>query len=221
MIVYLHGFASGPSSRKAQHFKQSFAALGVPIEVPALDGGDFCHLTLSKQRGMLRRLTHEKKDVVLIGSSMGGYLAALHASEQPVSALVLLAPAVDFASRWRERLGDAQLQEWKEKGTIQTYHYSLKRDMPISYDLMEDAQQQEPWPKVSAPTLVFHGVRDDVVPQAKVERWVSQNPSARLRLVDAGHEFLECLELVFEESRAFLASIEVVANQYPSLLRSV
>ena len=50
--------------------------------------------------------------LVLIGSSMGGYLAALYASRasqasqafgRPVAALVLMAPAVDFHRRWAER----------------------------------------------------------------------------------------------------------------------
>ena len=206
-MLYLHGFASGPGSRKAQYFQQRFAALGVSLQVPALDEGDFSRLTLSRQRRFIEQLCAQQRPKVIIGSSMGGYLAALYASEHPVEALILLAPAVDFATRWRERLGASQLSEWQRQGTMETFHHGLKRNTLIRYDLMADASAHEPWPLVSAPTLVFHGVHDDVVPQAKVEHWVSLNPTARLRLVDAGHEFLECLALVFDESESFLGGL--------------
>ena len=209
-MLYLHGFASGPGSRKAQYFKQRFAEVGVSLEIPALDEGDFLHLTLSRQRDFIERLTAPRRPRIVMGSSMGGYLAALYASEHPVDALIVLAPAVDFATRWRERLGEEQLAEWQRVGTMETFHHGLKQNTLIKYDLMEDAPKHEPWPKVSAPTLVFHGLRDDVVPQAKVEHWVSQNPTATLRLVDAGHEFLECLELIFEETKIFLEGLGLV-----------
>jgi pimeloyl-ACP methyl ester carboxylesterase len=206
-MLYLHGFASGPSSRKAQYFKKKFAELGVALEVPALDEGDFLHLTLRRQRKFIETITAQNRPRVVIGSSMGGYLAALYASEHPLDALVLLAPAVDFATRWREREGEERLAKWKRDGVMETFHHGLKQNTLIRYDLMEDAPNHEPWPKVSAPTLVFHGVRDEVVPQYKVEHWVSQNPTARLRLVDAGHEFLECLELIFDETVLFLKGL--------------
>ena len=40
-VVYLHGFASGPDSSKAQFFRRKFAERGVAIEIPQLDEGDF------------------------------------------------------------------------------------------------------------------------------------------------------------------------------------
>jgi uncharacterized protein len=210
-MLYLHGFASGPSSRKAQYFKQRFAALGVSLQIPALDEDDFFHLTLSRQRRFIEQITAQQRPRVVIGSSLGGYLAALYASEHPVDALVLLAPAVDFASRWQERLGEAQLSQWKQSGTMETFHYVSNKNTPISYDLMADAPNHKAWPIVSAPTLVFHGIHDDVVPQEKVEHWVAQNPTAALRLLDTGHEFLDCLELVFEEVSVFLRGLRLLS----------
>src|SRR5690348_17748458 len=58
----------------------------------------FEHLTISGQLGVLER-TLQNEPVRLIGSSMGGYLAALYAARHPeVDRLVLLAPALDRKS---------------------------------------------------------------------------------------------------------------------------
>src|SRR5580698_8080809 len=104
-LIYLHGFASGPQSGKAQYFRCRFAELGTEMHIPDLNEGAFESLTLSRQLRVIESIAHGD-DVRLIGSSMGGYLAALYAARHPeVTQLVLLAPAFDFARRWRNMLG--------------------------------------------------------------------------------------------------------------------
>src|SRR5579883_715627 len=99
-VIYLHGFASGPSSKKARFFAERIPHL----EVPDLARGDFEHLTITGQLEVIRDLA-KGEPVHLIGSSLGGYLAALYASRHPeVQKLVLMAPAFEFKSRWEERL---------------------------------------------------------------------------------------------------------------------
>jgi uncharacterized protein len=105
-FIYLHGFASGPSSRKAQIFKARLEAAGAEVEVPALDGGDFENLTISGQYAIVERLAGGGA-VSLIGSSMGGYLASQYASRHPeVEKLVLMAPAFHFHARWPKMIGE-------------------------------------------------------------------------------------------------------------------
>src|SRR5437899_8000134 len=95
-IVYLHGFASGPQSSKAQFFRRKFAERGVTLRIPQLDEGDFEGLTISGQLGVIERAA-AAAPVSLIGSSLGGYLGALYAARHPeVEWLVLLAPAFQF-----------------------------------------------------------------------------------------------------------------------------
>ncbi len=105
-IVHLgNGFASGPQSSKAQFFRARFEELGVPFEIPQLDEGNFETLTVSGQLAVIDRAVRGEP-VTLMGSSLGGYLAALYASRHPnVEKLVLLAPAFQFPSRWRKRYG--------------------------------------------------------------------------------------------------------------------
>jgi uncharacterized protein len=218
VFLYLHGFASGPSSTKARAFAAAFAGRGVSLVAPSLDEGDFEHLTLSRQLRLVERLAAGARPLVLIGSSMGGYLAALHASRHPVDALVLMAPAVDFARRWRERLGDEELARWRREGAALVDHHALGRKARLSIDLMDDADRHEPWPAVQAPVLVLQGIRDEVVPLPLVERWVERTPSARLVTYDAGHELIECMDEMTEEARRFLATVPAVVAAHPLLL---
>ena len=55
--VYLHGFASGPQSSKAQFFRARMAAeYGIDLVIPDLNEGDFEHLTISRQLGVIERI---------------------------------------------------------------------------------------------------------------------------------------------------------------------
>ena len=78
-FIYLHGFASGPASKKARFFEERFAELGMGLEVPDLAEGNFTGLTMSGQLAVVERMA-AGEPVSLIGSSMGGYLAALYRS---------------------------------------------------------------------------------------------------------------------------------------------
>ena len=74
-IVYLHGFASSPQSSKARYFARRFAEKGIEFVVPQLDQGDFEHLTITGQLAVVETAV-AGKPAVLMGSSLGGYLAA-------------------------------------------------------------------------------------------------------------------------------------------------
>src|SRR5262245_6001995 len=101
-IVYLHGFASSPGSKKAQFFRRKFPELGIGLEIPALDEGNFQGLTISGQLALIERAA-AGEPLTLIGSSMGGYLAALYAARHAeVEKLILMAPAFCFLQRWPE-----------------------------------------------------------------------------------------------------------------------
>ena len=82
--------------------------------------------------------------VVLIGSSMGGYLASLYAARHPeVLRVVLLAPAFGFARRWTETLDPSQLEEWKRTGWLSLYHFAEQRQSRVHYGLIADGLQYD------------------------------------------------------------------------------
>ncbi len=143
--------------------------------------------------------------VSLAGSSMGGYLAALYAARHPeVRRVVLFAPAFDFARRWAECLGPEQVGEWRRTGAMDVFHYGENRNRKLSYRLLEDAAQYEPYPDFRQPALIFHGAHDDVVPAAYSQQFASTHPNALLEVLDSGHELLNVLDYMGPKVVAFL-----------------
>jgi hypothetical protein len=139
-----------------------------------------------------------------VGSSLGGYLAALAASRDPsIERLVLMAPAFRLFERWEARLGPGELERWRREG-LETMHYASNRRRRIGWSFFEDARTLPSFPEVRVPTLCVAGTRDDTVPFADVAAFVERTPSARLVAVDDGHDLAASLETIFAEARAFL-----------------
>jgi alpha/beta superfamily hydrolase len=203
-FIYLHGFASGPSSQKARFFRERFAELGMGLDVPDLAEGKFEQLTLSGQLAVMERRAMGDP-VSLIGSSMGGYLAALYAARHPeVEKLVLLAPAFSFLTRWPEGLGESKMDEWKRTGSMQVFDYVEKRNVPIGYQLIEDAQKYEGFPNVQQSVLIFHGKQDTTVPAELSVTFSKLHPQTKLRLMESDHQLLNVLDDIWMGTEKFL-----------------
>jgi pimeloyl-ACP methyl ester carboxylesterase len=200
-ILYLHGFASSPKSLKARYFHDRLTAAGASVTIPDLATGDFEHLTLSRQLQIIENARPSR----LMGSSMGGYLAALHAARSPlVERIVLLAPAFAFHDRWHERLGADEMARWRDAGTIDVFHHGFNEMRPISYDLITDAARYPAYPDVRQPTLIFHGRHDDIVPAAYSDKFAAGRPNVRLEIVDSGHDLLNVLDQISPQIIDFL-----------------
>jgi len=111
--IYLHGFLSGPSSNKGVFLSQQFQKDGIDLLRPDLNGGDFEHLTITSQLKIIDNIIQSsEEDITMLGSSLGGFLAALAAERWPqVKKLVLMAPAFDFVKRYFDRLTPEQIAE--------------------------------------------------------------------------------------------------------------
>jgi uncharacterized protein len=202
--LYLHGFASGPSSSKAAYFQEKFAAEGVELLVPDLACGDFENLTITGQLQVVKELAGEGP-VTLIGSSLGGYLAALYAARHPeVTKLVLLAPAFAFIERCPEEFPREQFAMWKQTGYIQVFHYGEHREMPLSYRLIQDGSRYESYPEVSQPVLIFHGIHDRAVPYSYAETFAKGRSNVTLHILNSDHQLLDVLDRIWETARPFL-----------------
>jgi pimeloyl-ACP methyl ester carboxylesterase len=207
-VVYLHGFASSPGSGKAQFFRRRLEEQGVEVRIPQLDEGDFEGLTITKQLGVIDRAV-DGRSVVLMGSSLGGYLAALYASTHAgsglaqVERLVLLAPAFRFPSRWRERLA-SDLDRWEREGSLPFFHYTHQAERRLGYQFVEDSPQYPDEPSFPQPALILHGTRDPVVPSEISSAYAARHPNVSLRLFDSGHELTDVLEPMWEETARFL-----------------
>lgn len=209
-ILYLHGFASSPESTKGKFFYRNFAMIGGEVHTPDLAQGNFEGLTLTAQLETIDRAVKQFQPQLVIGSSLGAYLAALYAVRCParVSALVLLAPAMAFARRMAETLGPAEMEAWKQNGTRLVYHHGEMGHRPVGYGLYEDAAQYEDFPEITQPTLMFHGRRDDVVDPQIVLEFSWGKPNVTLELVDSGHQLLDVLDMIWERVAVLYQELE-------------
>ncbi len=205
-FVYLHGFASSPLSRKAQFFAGKLRDLGHGVVVPYLEKEGFRNLTVSGQLRVIEAAAAGQK-IRLIGSSMGGYLSALYASNHmEVEKLLLLAPAFGFADRWKLRLGQAKMAEWKQQGFLEMMHYATGKPEPVGYGLIEDGLRFAAEPAFTQAAMIFHGTEDDVVPVSFSRDFVANRPNAMLREMKSGHELTDVMDEIWEESKRFLTS---------------
>jgi hypothetical protein len=204
-ILYLHGFASSPTSSKARFFAERLRAAGAEVEVPDLAAGDFEHLTLSAQLRVIERAA-AGGPVSLVGSSMGGYLAALYAARHiGVRRLVLLAPAFRFAHCWADSMGAEAVAAWR-LAPREVFHYGEGRMRPLSHELLEDARQYEDFPDFPQPSLIFHGANDDIVPAQYSEQFAATHLNARLQILDSGHDLLNMLDFMAPQVCEFLTA---------------
>lgn len=206
-VIYLHGFASSSKSSKATFVAAKLAAVGIAVESPDLNAPDFSTLTVTRMLGQVSdRIGSGTGPVVLIGSSLGGFVAVHAALQHPgrVARVVLLAPALQFGANRMRELG-VELEAWKASNRIDVFHHGYGRVMPVHYELYEDARRYDAWhARLPQPTQVFQGRRDTAVDPVAVEEWCRARPNVELHLLDDDHQLLGSLEFIWGEMRRFL-----------------
>jgi pimeloyl-ACP methyl ester carboxylesterase len=209
-VYYLHGFASSSKSSKAAFFASRLAAHAIDLKTPDFNEPEFSTLTVSRMIGQVcDRIDRDGNGpIVLIGSSLGGFVAVQCALKRPhrVDRLVLLAPALDFGGNRMGALGDRGLAEWRQTDRLDVFHYGFGRVLPIRYELYTDAGRYDALnAKVNVPVLVFQGRRDEAVDPDTVERWSRARPDiVELQMLDDDHQLLGSLEHIWQETERFL-----------------
>ncbi len=203
-FIYLHGFASSPQSQKATAFKKRFSELGLPLTVPDLEGGDFKHLTISRQIRIINETLDTFPDATwaLIGSSMGGYLAAVTGQLRPeVKALYLMCPGFNFIRRWRLALAD-EIQ--KGEGLIRVFNYRYNKNMELDLEIFEDAEQ---WEAIDfdrpVSTRIIHGLHDETVDIEESRNFARQHSWVNLKELDSDHGLISHLNWIIEDCLEF------------------
>ncbi len=205
--LYLHGFCSGPHTFKGNQLRERFCEQGIELRTPDLNGDDFLHMTLTSQLEIVRtEVAGLDGGITLIGSSLGGYLAALLAQEsEAIQRLLLIAPAFHFFQRFAQLLGEAPLKEWRDSGHMSLYHYGDQQEREINYALMRDAQRYDPHPlKREIPALLFHGIYDQSVPYSVSIDYLESNPKAELVLFNSEHTLHDQMESIWQHMGAWL-----------------
>ncbi|MDI1482376.1 YqiA/YcfP family alpha/beta fold hydrolase [Polyangium sp. y55x31] len=210
-FLYLHGFASGPRSKKGVAVAEHYGRRGIEIDCLDLRLPSFEHLRVSAMiTEVRRRIGGERDRAVLFGSSLGGLVASRVAEmDARVSALVLLAPAFDLSRRWRARLGEAGMARWAETGFLEVDDHTTGGKSRVDYGFFQDLETVDgtdgALPDVRVPTLVLHGTRDDVVSIDRSRDFAAERRHVTLHELDDGHELVASLPHILSASESFLA----------------
>ncbi|MGE5369598.1 MAG: alpha/beta hydrolase [Chloroflexota bacterium] len=155
-LVWLGGFASDMASTKAGYLddwarERGRAFLRFDYSGHGASGGDFAEGCigdwLAQAEGVF--LTSTKGPQILVGSSMGGWIALLLArrlaargEEGRLAGLVLLAPAVDFTEEliWKN-LDEATRRDIMETGAWRRASQYSPDPTPITRRLIEDGRK--------------------------------------------------------------------------------
>ena len=130
----------------------------------------------------------------LVGSSFGGLVAILTAAQRrDIVCLALKCPVVDFAEELRVTLGPEELVRWQATDTIPNIMGGPDR-IRLRYDFYEDCFRQiayGPAERITVPTLVVQGEKDECVPLHQSRRlYHALKGLKRLDLLpDADHQF--------------------------------
>lgn len=208
--IFLHGFASGPSSTKAKYIGDYLRDKGAIVHVPDLNGANFSNLTLTGQLqiidGVINKVDRDNS-IFLVGSSMGGLLATMAAQKhKEIKALILLAPGFGLNRRWHELVGPDEMRTWQRVGVRDVFHHAHNRNLCLKYDFITDAElHQTDALKVSVPTLVIHGRNDEVVPVNESELFKDLNePIVELHVINSDHGLIDVLPEITDLIGKFL-----------------
>jgi pimeloyl-ACP methyl ester carboxylesterase len=176
-VVWMGGFRSEMSGTKAQAVADWATAVGRAFLRFDYFGhgessGAFADGTISRWRddalAVLDELT--AGDLVLVGSSMGGWIACLAAIARPerVRALVLIAPAADFTERLMSRDIPADGRAALDADGVWMRPSQYGDPYPISRALLEDGARWSildgaPIP-IGVPVRILQGGMDPDVP---------------------------------------------------------
>jgi pimeloyl-ACP methyl ester carboxylesterase len=177
-VVWLGGFRSDMRATKAESLGrwaagQGRACLRFDYSGHGESEGDFAACTISRWLEDALAMLDARSDgpVVLVGSSMGGWLSLLAARRLPpgkLAGLVLIAPAVDFT----EKLMWSQFPDEIKRQIIETGLWLRHSDYspepyPISRALIEDGRDHllfgSPF-RTHCPVHILQGMRDPDVP---------------------------------------------------------
>jgi len=191
-LFWLGGFKADMQGTKAEALDrwaqaQGRACLRFDYSGHGLSSGDFNDGTIGRwlEESVAVYTQFAQGPQVVVGSSMGGWLALLLARElrkrkdaAPIAGMVLIAPAVDFTEElmWKQ-FPDAIKREIEDKGTwMRPSEYSAE-PFPITRALIEDGRKHlllGGLIETGCPVHILQGVQDPDVPWRHAVELVSR-----------------------------------------------
>jgi len=231
-VFWLGGFRSEMTGLKAQALDALGAETGAPVtrfdySGHGQSGGDFLLGTISRWlEEALAVFATTRGPQVLVGSSMGGWIALLLARElgrrgeaDRLKGVVLIAPAVDMTEELMLKgFSKKQLKALQEAGRVDRPSEYSAEPYPITLGLIEDGRRHLLFGRgidVGAPVTILQGGKDKDVPREHAMRLVQHlllDPVTVTLIPDGDHRLSrpEDLELL---KAAVIRALEVPPEQ--------
>ncbi len=195
--VFLPGFASDMQGSKSQLLAQHAQRLGrswLRFDYRGIgrSDGDFAGLSISRYLEDVEAILAlvAPRPLVLVGSSMGGWVATLAAQRYPqrIRALLLIAPAYNFIQDYFAALPTEEQKDWQETGLRHWQLGPYGPRFPLAFGAVEDAAAYDLLrhpPRLAIPTLILHGSADDAVPLQRSFTFadLASSPSLAIRVL--------------------------------------
>lgn len=181
-LVWLHGLTSNRQGEKSAALFARAAALGreawrFDFRGHGESGNSLRETTLTDLIADTEAVLTESGPAYLVGSSLGGLVAAWTAVRHPelVLGLVLLAPALRFLSRMQDHMDD--------RGRLMIDHTAgeLEFAPEVLFDFLS-YDEAELGPGIRQPVLCVHGALDETVPVAASEELIGSIAHSNRRL---------------------------------------
>ena len=176
--------------------------------------GDFSKGTLSKWLGEAEFFFEKfkSKKNIIIGSSMGGWIALLTALKNiDVNGIIGIASAPDFTKNEWDKLSETEKEEFKSSGSI-LFPDDDYGDYEVFYEFVKDGFQHEIMNdaiKITCPVRLLHGKLDKVIAYNVSERIIEQLSTSdkSLTIIEDGDHNLsrqEDLEILFTKIKELI-----------------
>lgn len=181
-VLYFHGFASSPASAKITALKPLLAPHGIELNTPDLNVPSFERLDFEAIVAHALEAGRRTPPRAIVGSSLGALIAIAVAKRGLAVPLVLIAPALGVADRWKEKIPDGD--------PVMMFNFALNAKAPIHrafFEQMANVHVDDD-PPPSRVTAIM-GRDDETVPFDYVlRRWRQWEASGKLA---EGSKFIE------------------------------
>lgn len=194
VVIFAHGLGSVRGGEKAVALEAECARRGWAFAACDFRGHGASSGTMLELRGsrLLEDLDAITRTVTeriagplcLFGSSMGGWAAAWFAARHPerVAACAFVAPAFRFLE-WN-RLSQTERDEWQRTGRHRVCNEFI--DLELGSGLIAEAsdfQFETLAERFRSPLIIFHGMRDDLVPDTQSLEFAARCASTDVEVV--------------------------------------
>tara|TARA_B100001996_G_scaffold107162_1_gene80902 strand:+ start:2268 stop:2891 length:624 start_codon:yes stop_codon:yes gene_type:complete len=205
-VLFAHGFEGAPNGGKPTYMIEQ---LGWDVVTPVMSSKGW---NIEQETNVLLDYIDDpgiEPFDLIAGSSMGGLAAANASALRPDAdfGVLLIAPAFGLEEMWRNRLTAEEMRVWEISGG--RVYEGFELNIRLNWDFMTTAKLMS-WPKLNHPTVILHGIADDVVPIENSQRVATdQSNVIQLMEIEDGHRMQKSTEYFEEAARYCLDSLRI------------